>query len=387
MAETHSAGAAGAGARDRIARVEVRMVHSHLRSKRAQGVGSVESLVKRVLLRLTTEDGIEGWGEAAPWEVFSGTAEGVAAALDVHLRPLVLGAPAGRIDALMARCERALFAHPEAKAALEMALYDILGKRLGAPVHALLGGAVRMAIPMSFSLANPDTEADVAAAQALIASNGIRIFKVKTGFSTHAEDVRRLTRFRATLPEDIDLRVDYNQGLDPWDAIRTLRDIEAFRPTFIEQPVPRDQRAAMAAITSALDTPVMADESVFSPTEMLEAARLRIADIVSIKLMKSGGIGPARKISAIAEAAGMPCYGGTLFEGGIALTAATHFIASTANVSLGCEFYTPRFAFIEDIAVPKLPVEQGAVMVPEGPGLGIGIDEAALARQTVEVRG
>jgi len=369
---------------DRIARIEVRLLHARLRSKRSHGVGSVEGVTKRVVVRLVTAAGIEGWGEAAPWAVFSGTAEAVAAAIDIYLRPLLAGADPRRIDALLRAAERALFAHPEAKAAVEMALWDIAGKALGAPVHDLLGGLVRETIPLSFSLANPDTEADVAAAQALIAQ-GVRIFKVKTGFSIHAEDLRRLTRFREALP-GIDLRVDYNQGLQPWDAIRTLRDIEAFHPTFIEQPVPRDQRAAMAAITAALDTPVMADESVFSPTEMLEAARLRIADLVSIKLMKAGGIGPARRIAAIAEAAGMPCYGGTLFEGGIALAAATHLIAATENFPLGCEFYAPRFALEQDILAPAVAVEQGAVVVPTGPGLGITVDMAALAAQTVALR-
>ena len=121
-----------------------------------------------------------------------------------------------------------------------------------------------------------------------LVAQGVNIFKVKTGFSSHREDLRRLERLRADLPPTVDLRVDYNQGLDPWDAIRQIRDVEAFRPTFIEQPVKRDQRAAMAAITRAIDTPIMADESVFSPAEAIEMVRGEIADLVSIKIMKSG---------------------------------------------------------------------------------------------------
>src|SRR5215207_8949121 len=136
----------------------------------------------------------------------------------------------------------------------------IAGKRLGAPVAQLLGGFYRSEVPLSISIANPDFDEDLAFAKER-AREGVNIFKVKTGFASHAEDLRRLERLRGELPASVDLRVDYNQGLDPWNAIGLIKDVEAFRPTFVEQPVKRDQRAAMAAITRAIDTPIMADES------------------------------------------------------------------------------------------------------------------------------
>ena len=187
----------------------------------------------------------------------------------------------------MRQIDKTLVGHTEGKAAVEMALFDIAGKHLGVPVAQLLGGYYRSHVPLSVSIANPDFEEDLAFAKRLVAE-GVNIFKVKTGFSTHKEDLQRLERLRADLPATVDLRVDYNQGLDPWDAIRQLKDVEAFRPTFIEQPVKRDQRAAMAAITRAIDTPIMADESVFSPAEAIDMVRGEIADLVSIKIMKSG---------------------------------------------------------------------------------------------------
>jgi muconate cycloisomerase len=255
-----------------------------------------------------------------------------------------------------------------------MALLDIAGKRLGAPVAQLLGGYYRSEVPLSVSIANPDFDEDLDLAKRCVA-DGINIFKVKTGFSSHREDLRRLEQLRANLPDTVDLRVDYNQGLDPWDAMRQLRDVEAFRPTFIEQPVKRDQRAAMAAITEALDTPIMADESVFNPAEAVEMARLQLADLVSIKIMKSGGIARAREVAAIAEAAGIAAYGGTMFEGGLAIAAGLHLLATTPNISLGAEFYTSTFVMGVEILKTPISIVKGQTQVPTGPGLGVEVDE------------
>jgi muconate cycloisomerase len=339
--------------------------------------------VRNVVLRLDTDGGIAGWGEAAPWPVFTGTPEATAAALNVHLRPLVVGADPLRIEALMTRAERALVGHFEAKAALEMALFDIVGKALGTPVANLLGGRVRDEIPLSVSLANPDLAEDLEFAPRLYA-DGIRLFKVKTGFVEHREDMVRLERLRAALPDDVDFRIDYNQGLEPYDAIRKLREVERFRPSFIEQPVPGDQVEAMAAITRALDTPIMADESVFGPADALRVAAARAADLVSVKVMKSGGMLRARQVSAIAAAAGIAGYGGSMFETGIAHAAGAQLIAATPNISLGCEFYQATYYLAEDLLATPFPVAEGKLRVPTGPGLGIEVDEDRLAKYTVD---
>jgi len=357
-----------------IVRLPVRAVHSH-------GIGDVAASTN-VILRLATDAGITGWGEAAPWTVFTGSPEASAAALDVHLRPLLLGADPFRIEALLAQADRTVMHCTEAKAAMEMALFDIVGRALGTPVCNLLGGRVRDEIPLSFSIANPDFAQDLDLARQLYA-DGIRLFKVKTGFAEHADDIRRLEKLRETLPADVDLRVDYNQGMAPWDAIRRLRDIEAFRPTFIEQPVPADQLAALAAITAALDTAVMADESVFSPADALRVVAGHAADLISIKIQKSGGMLRAREIAAIAASGGLACYGGDMFETGIACTAGAHMIAATPNISLGCEFYQPNYYLTEDLLAQPFAVRDGKVQVPTAPGLGIEVDEDRLRRHAI----
>jgi muconate cycloisomerase len=366
----------------RISGVAVDVVRWPLKMKRRHGVGDIEESMAGAIVKISTNADIVGWGEASPWSVFTGTAEANATGIHHYLRPLLVGADPLKISTLMRQIEKTLVGHTEAKAAIEMALLDVAGKYLRVPVAQLLGGYYRARVPLSVSIANPNFDEDFSFAKRLSAS-GVNIFKVKTGFSTHKDDLRRLERLRADLPASVDLRVDYNQGLDPWDAIRHLKDIEAFRPTFIEQPVKREQRAAMAAITKSIDTPIMADESVFTPAEAIDMVRGEIADLVSIKIMKSGGIARAREIASIAEAAGITAYGGTMFEGGLAIAAGLHMVAATPNISLGAEFYTSTWVMGVEILKTPIVIEKGATLVPTGAGLGVEVDETRVREISV----
>ncbi|MBS0519643.1 MAG: muconate cycloisomerase family protein [Proteobacteria bacterium] len=360
-----------------IDRVRLFLIESPIRMARLQGVGNVKGTVKRVLLEMTSSDGITGWGEAAPWEVFTGTPEGAFAALDVYLRPLLLGRPVRRMRALMADLDRALVGHMEAKVAVETAMLDIVGKGAGLSVAELLGGRVRDTIPLSFSIADPDFAADLDRMRAMVPA-GNRIYKVKTGVKPHREDLAHLEAIRAEFGDTVDLRLDYNQALQPFGAMRILRDVDRFAPTFIEQPVPRNNLDAMASFAAALDTPILADESCFDSRDLMEIIRLKAADAISVKLMKAGGLFKAQGIMAIADTAGLPGYGGTLWEGGIGLAAGTHLIAATPGISLGCEFYMPHWVLTEDVLEEKVPNRDGHVVVPEGPGLGITVSESSV---------
>lgn len=360
-----------------IDRLRLFLIESPIRMARLQGVGNVKGTVKRVLVELTATDGLVGWGEAAPWEVFTGTAEGAFAAIDVYLRPLLLGKPVRRLRALMAELDRALVGHMEAKVAIETAMLDIVGKGADLSVAELLGGRVRDTIPLSFSIADPDFAADLDRMRAMVPA-GNRIYKVKTGVKPHKEDLAHLEAIRSEFGDTVDLRLDYNQALQPFGAMRILRDVDRFAPTFIEQPVPRNNLDAMASFAAALDTPILADESCFDSRDLMEIVRLKAADAISIKLMKAGGLFKAQGIMAIADTAGLPGYGGTLWEGGIGLAAGTHLIAATPGISLGCEFYMPHWVLTEDVLEEKIPNRDGHVVVPDGPGLGITVSEASV---------
>ncbi|WP_339114708.1 enolase C-terminal domain-like protein [Thioclava sp. GXIMD2076] len=362
---------------DTIATLNLYLIESPIMMARQQGVGDVKGTVKRVLLRLVSKDGIEGWGEAAPWEVFTGTSEAAFAAIDVYLRELVIGWPLSNIRGLMAAMDRRIIGHGEAKLAIEMAMFDILGKRSGLSVAELLGGRVRDTIPLSFSIADPDFDADMERMKKMV-PEGNTIFKVKTGVKPHAVDMAHLEAMRSEFGDRIDLRLDYNQALAPFGAMATLRDVAQFAPTFIEQPVPRDALAAMASFRDKLDAPILADESCFDAHDLLEVIRMKAADAISVKLMKAGGLLKGQGIMAIADAHRLPGYGGTLWEGGIALAAGTQFIAATPGMSLGCEFYMPHHVLTEDVLEERIPNQAGAVVVPKAPGLGIKVTDASV---------
>ena len=315
-------------------RIPARAVHSH-------GSGDVAG-INAVLLELVTDTGLTGWGEASPWPVFTGTPEGNAAALHVHLRPHLIGQDPVQVERHLTTAEKTLVGHPEAKAALECALLDITGQISGLSIAELVGGRQRETIPLSFSVANPDFGKDREDIAELW-SDGVRLFKLKTGFADHGFDLIRLETLRAEYGDEIDLRIDYNQGLPAFDAIRRIRDLEQFRPAFVEQPVKLHERAALAQITRAVDVPIMADESVFGPSDALAGAHDRIADIFSLKIMKSGGIRRCLEVAAIARAAGIEVYGGCMFETSIAHAAGAHLMAAVPDLILGCEFYMSTY--------------------------------------------
>jgi len=368
-----------------IGGLRVHLVDLPVRSVRKHGIGSF-SRALNVIVELRAEGGLVGWGEACPWPAFTGTAEAAAAALDIHFRPHLVGADGFCTAALMARLDKVAVGATEAKAAVETALLDLKAKALGVPLYDLLGGARCRRIPLSVSLADSELDKDLALAEACLA-DGIKIFKVKTGFADHSFDIERLEALRHRFGMKIDLRIDYNQGLHPSDALAKVRDLEAFRPSFIEQPVPAAQREALAAIARALDTPIMADESVFSPEDALRAAKDRIADLFSVKLQKAGGFTRALEIAAIAQAAGIGLYGGSMFEAGVANLAGAHMMAVLPEARYGCEYYTASRYLTADILTAAFPIEAGEVVVPAAPGLGIEVDPDRLAHHSLESRG
>ena len=367
----------------RIAEMRLHCVSIPAKAVHSHGSGDVGG-INVVLCELVTDTGLTGWGEASPWPVFTGTVEGNAAALHVHLRPHTIGRDPVLVEPILNDADRALVGHSEAKAALECALLDITGQITGLPVAELVGGRHRDSIPLSFSVANPDFEADLEDI-ARIWDSGVRMFKLKTGFADHAFDLMRLEKLRARYGDDIRLRVDYNQGLPAYDAIRRIRDLEAFRPDFVEQPVKRREREALAAITRAVDVPIMADESVFDVRDATRGAANRMADIFSLKTAKSGGIRRCIEIAAIARAAGIEVYGGCMFETSIAHMAGAHLMAAIPDLTLGCEFYMSTFYAEADLAETPFPVSGGHVHVPKTPGLGAVPDPDMLARYCTQL--
>lgn len=340
--------------------------------------------VNFVFVRLETKDGLTGWGEAAclggpTWSEES--AESVAVTIERYIAPWLAGRDASQIESLRQELARRIQGNPFARAAVEMALWDLNGRALGVPVHRLLGGRVRDRVPLSWSLAVTGLDAELAEATRMVA-RGHRIFKLKTAAHPVEYDVERVRRIREAVGPAVSLRVDANQG---WDRLRALKAIRAMEPyglDFVEQPVPRWDLEGLDYIARNVRVPVMADESCCSLQDALAIARLGSVGILGLKLTKSAGILGTMAIARIAEAAGMGCYMGCMIETSLGTAAYLQVALAAAPVTWGCELFGPLL-LTGDVVRQPVRYTDGHLLALDGPGLGVEVDEARLKEWTV----
>ena len=195
----------------------------------------------------------------------------------------------------------------------------------------------------------------------------------------------RLEKLRHVYGDEARLRIDYNQGLATFDAIRHIRDLEAFRPEFVEQPVRMFEREALAEITRAVDVPIMADESVFDVRDATRAVQIEWRISFRSKQPNQAASGAASKSPPSRAPPASRSTGGCMFETSLAHMAGTHLMAAIPNLTLGCEFYMSTYYAQEDIATHPFPVFDGHVHVPTLPGLGTAPDPEALARYRSQI--
>ena len=339
--------------------------------------------VNFVFVRIETRDGLVGWGEAAclggpTWSEES--AESIAATLERYVAPWLVGRDASQVEGLRLEMARRVQGNPFARAAVEMALWDLNGRALGVPVHRLLGGRVRDRVPLSWSLAGSSPEAELREAREKVA-RGHRIFKIKTAARPVAEDVARVRAIREAVGSEIRLRVDANQGWDRPTALRAIRAMEPYDLDFVEQPVPRWDLDGMAEIARSVTVPIMADESCGSPQDALAIARRGGVSILALKLTKSGGLASTMAIARIAEAAGLGCYVGCMIETSLGTAAYLHVALAASPVTWGCELFGPLL-LKGDVVRQPVRYADGCILALDGPGLGVDVDETALAEWT-----
>lgn len=342
------------------------------------GVGKLTS-VDNVIVRMRTDEGIIGTGEASPWAVFADNAQSIKATIDHYLAPAIVGMSPFNVEAILIAMDAAHYGASFAKAGVEMAVLDAAGKALGRPVYDLLGGLVRDRINISYSVANKDVDADLAEIRWLL-GEGFKVLKIKTGVLKPKAEIARIRAIRELVGADFDLRLDFNQGGSRDQAMRLCRALEEFSPTFIEQPMKGFDLDGMAELTRSLDVPIMADESVLSWEQGFQVVKRGAADILNIKIAKTGGIVRAKKVAGLCEAAGIPCYAGAMWESGIGIAASLHFACSTPAVKYGSDFYTGTHLTTDDLIVDALRIVDGDILVPQGPGLGVEVDWDAVER-------
>ncbi len=333
-----------------------------------------------VIVEVRLANGAEGIGEAATlggprWSEES--VEAIKANIDAHLAPALIGHRADRFEATGALLDAAAKRNNAAKAAIDTALFDAVGRTLGVPAHLLLGGLVRDSVPVLWTLASGDPVQEIEEAEAKLAARLHDTFKVKIGALSPEADLARMRRLTTALAGRARFIVDANQAWDETTANRCLPVLADLGVTLVEQPLPAWNVAGMARVRARSAVPLMADECVFSTHDMLGVAQAAAADVVSLKLVKHAGLLNLHKVAAVAEAAGIGLYGGCLLESSIGAAAHLQAFAGLRDLAWGCEHFGPQI-LTDDLVEEPLRFEDFRVHLPSGPGIGVTLDRAKL---------
>lgn len=357
--------------------VDVPTVREHKLSQtavRAQGY---------VIVQVRLQNGAVGIGEAATlggprWSEES--VEAIRANIDTYLAPALIGQRADAFEAVGVRLAEAAKRNNAAKAALDTALYDAVGQTLGVPASALLGGAVRDRVPVLWTLASGDPVQEVEEAEGKLAARLHNRFKVKIGAKAPPADMARLRHLAHALEGRAELVVDVNQAWDETVAARHLPEMAAMGVGLVEQPVPAWNMEGLARLRArAGGPPLLADECVFDAHDMMRVAALAAADAVSLKLVKHASMLGVKRVAAVAEAAGIQLYGGCLLESSVGAAAHLQVFSTLPVLEWGCEHFGPQI-LVADLVAEPLRFENFHVHLPQGPGLGVTLDEAAMRR-------
>ncbi|MDR0906089.1 MAG: dipeptide epimerase [Oscillospiraceae bacterium] len=324
-----------------------------------------------VIVRIETDDGLVGLGEATPTAVITGDTKGsILCAINDFLAPTIVGRDLFEFDGVLRDMNKAIYRNTSAKAAVDMALYDIYSQALGLPLYKLLGGA-KKTIETDMTISLNDTKTMVADSLAAV-GDGYRILKIKVG-KGGAGDADAVREIRRAVGADIVLRVDANQGWSVRDAIRAIGAMEdaGLDIELVEQPVAARDLAGLKAVTASVRTDILADEAVFTPEDAVTIIRERAADLINIKLMKTGGIYNALRICAIAESFDVKCMMGCMLETKLAVSAAAHLACGRGIITMA-DLDGPGMATFDPYTGG--PVFNGAdIFMPEANGIGISL--------------
>ncbi|HEY4374106.1 MAG TPA: mandelate racemase/muconate lactonizing enzyme family protein [Burkholderiales bacterium] len=366
------------GLRLPIAKVEVFGVAVPLVGPGFKNAYITKTTQKSALVRLTAADGSVGLGNIDPSPGYSvETIQQSLAAIRDKLAPVVQGMDAGNIHRLLAAMDKALSGFLDAKAAVEMAAVDMLARHVGLPVHQFLGGAVTESLRFNAWIGILPPEEAAAEAKKWF-DQGFRSAKIKVGGDIH-KDRERVKAVREAVGPEMKLRADANAGYSVEDGIALGKLLEPFDMQLLEQPTAAEDIAGMAKVRQSIGIPVMADESITDYASLIDVIRADCADIVKLKVMKQGGFLNCRRMLETAAAAGMQVVIGHGFGLGVNTVAEIMLAATSPVVIAGLECVGP-LKTSDDIVVSKLDLSSGEIALPEGPGLGVILDETKVRR-------
>lgn len=326
--------------------------------------------INDIVVRITTDDGRVGYGEAPPTAVITGDTRGsILCAIKDFIAPSLIGMDAENMDEVQQKLHSCILKNTSAKAAVDIALYDLYGKRWGAPLYKLLGGAKREIETNLTISVNPVDEMVADSLDAV--KQGFRVLKVKVGKEGKA-DVERVAAIRKAVGPDTVIRVDANQG---WTAAQAVSNIRAMEDLgldieLVEQPVPAHDIDGLRSITQQVATPILADEAVFCAEDAIHIIQTGAADMLNIKLMKTGGIWKALQICSLADVYGVKCMMGCMLESRLSVAAGAHLAAAKRCITI-CDLDGPSLCSVDPYTGG--PVFDGAkIRMTDDPGIGVG---------------
>ncbi len=354
----------------RITRVEAEPFEMRLAEPYSIAYESIDSAIN-VFLSLETDAGITGVGCAAPDPTITGeTVEMVLDGIRNTVDPLLKGADPLRISWVNTKLSEEMPGRPSTRAAVDMALHDILGKRASLPLWRLLGG-FRDHILTSITIGILPADETVMTARTRV-TEGFRCLKIKGGLDVN-EDIEKMLRVREEVGPDIALRFDANQGYSVPQALEFTRATRKANLELIEQPTPKDVPELLGKVTRESPIPVMADESLVRLQDAFYLARAGLVDMVNVKLMKVGGISEALQIDAVARSAGIEVMVGCVDEAALAIAAGLHFALARPNVTRAD--LDGHLDLIGDPTAGTVTIREGFIYPSEKPGLGCtGLD-------------
>ena len=333
--------------------------------------------IEDIAVKVVGEDGLVGYGEAPPTAVITGDTTGsILCAIEDYIKPALVGMDLNDLPNLMGRLNSCLVHNTSPKAAVDMALYDLWAKSQGKPLYQLLGNA-RSSFETDLTISV--NSVDEMVKDALEATRrGFTTLKIKVGKEGLA-DIDRITAIRKAVGNDVKLRVDANQGWTAAQSVAIIKTMEArgLNVELVEQPVPADDVAGLKYVTGQVETPILADEAVFSPTDAANLIALRACDLINIKLMKTGGIWNALKICELARQHHMDCMIGCMLESQVAVAAAAHLCGGQSVITMA-DLDGPSLCASEPF--PGGPVFDGpTIRLCGSPGIGLELPDQIFA--------
>ena len=333
--------------------------------------------IEDIAVKVVGEDGLVGYGEAPPTAVITGDTTGsILCAIEDYIKPALVGMDLNDLPNLMGRLNSCLVHNTSPKAAVDMALYDLWAKSQGKPLYQLLGNA-RSSFETDLTISV--NSVDEMVKDALEATRrGFTTLKIKVGKEGMA-DIDRITAIRKAVGNDVKLRVDANQGWTAAQSVAIIKTMEArgLNVELVEQPVPADDVAGLKYVTGQVETPILADEAVFSPTDAANLIALRACDLINIKLMKTGGIWNALKICELARQHHMDCMIGCMLESQVAVAAAAHLCGGQSVITMA-DLDGPSLCASEPF--PGGPVCDGpTIRLCGSPGIGLELPDQIFA--------